>query len=78
MGYALGEVGKEGRTIIVGRREDAGTNDSKGDRGGLSVPLLNIAMPLAAAGTAGIAIAAVLRVAAAHVTVFILSNLPYS
>ncbi len=78
MGYALGEVGKEGRTVVVGRREDAGTNDGKGDRGGLSVPLLNIAMPWAAAGTGGIAIAAVLCVATAHVTVFILSNLPYS
>ncbi len=78
MGYAIGEVGKEGRTVVVGRREDAGTDNGKGDWGGLSVPLLNIAMPWAAAGTAGIAIAAVLRIAAAHVTVFILSNLPYS
>jgi hypothetical protein len=33
---------------------------------------------LATAGAAGIAIAAVLRVAAAHVTVFIPSNLPYN
>jgi hypothetical protein len=78
MGYALGEVGKEGRTIVVGCREDAGTDDGKGNRGGLSVPLLNIAMPWAAVGTAGIAITAVLRVAAVNVTVFILSNLPYS
>jgi hypothetical protein len=78
MGYALGKVGKEGRTFVVSRREDAGTDDGKGDRGGLSVPLLNITMPWAAAGTAGIAIAAVLRVAAAHVTIFILSNLPYT
>ncbi len=78
MGYALGKVGKEGRTVVVSRQEDAGPDDGKGDRGGLSVPLLNIAMPWAAAGTAGIAIAAVLRVATAHVTVFILSNLPCS
>ncbi len=78
MGYALGKVGKEGRTIVVGQQEDAGTNDGKGNRGGLSVPLLKIAMPWATAGTAGIAIAAALRVAAAHITVFILSILPYS
>jgi hypothetical protein len=45
MGYALGEVGK-GRTVVVGHREDAGTDDGKGDGGGgLVVPLLNIAMP---------------------------------
>ncbi len=40
-------------------------------------PLLNIAMPLATVGAVGIAIATVLRDAAAHVTVFVLSNLPY-
>jgi hypothetical protein len=76
MGYALGEVGK-GRTVILGRQEDAGTDDGKGAGGGV-VPLLNIAMPLATVGAAGIAIAAVLRVAAAHGTVFVLSNLLYS
>jgi hypothetical protein len=42
------------------------------------VPLLNIIMPLATVGAAGIAIAAMLHVATAHVTVFVLSNLPYS
>ncbi len=78
MGYALGKVGKVGRTVVVGHQEDGGTDDGKGDRGGLSVPLLNIAMPWAAASTAGIAIPAVLRVAGAHLTVFILSHLPYS
>ncbi len=78
MGYALGKVGKEGRTIVVGCQEDVGTNDGKGNRGRLLVPLLNIAMPWAAESTAGIAIAATLHVAAAHVAVFILSNLPYS
>jgi hypothetical protein len=32
MGYALGEVSKC-RTVVVGRQEDAGTDDGKGDRG---------------------------------------------
>jgi hypothetical protein len=41
-------------------------------------PLLNIAMPWATAGAVGIAIFSVLRVAAVHVTIFVLSNLPYS
>ncbi len=69
----------KGRTVIVGHREDTGTNDGKGDGGGgLVVPLLNIAMPLATVGAVGIAITAVLRDAASHVTVFVLSNLPYS
>ncbi len=78
MGYALGKVGND-RTVVVGHREDAGTKDGKGDRGGgLVVPLLNIAMPLATVEAVGIAIAAVLRDAAEHVTVFVLSNLPYS
>jgi hypothetical protein len=77
MGYALGKVGK-GRTVAVGRREDAGTDEGKGDGGELAGPLLNIAMPWATAGAAGIAIIAMLRVAAVHVTVFVLSNLPYS
>ncbi len=78
MGYALGEVDK-GRTVVVGHQEDSGTNDGKGNGGGgLVVPLLNIAMPLATVGEVGIAIATVLRDAAAHVTVFVLSNLPYS
>ncbi len=78
MGYALGETGK-GRTVVIGYREDVGTDDGKGDEGGGGgVPLLIIAMPLATVGAVGIAIAAVLRVAPAHVTVFVLSNLPYS
>ncbi len=78
MGYALGEVGK-GRAIVVGHREDAGTNDGKGTGGGwLVVLLLNIAMPLATVGAVGITITAVLHDAAAHVTIFVLSNLPYS
>jgi hypothetical protein len=77
MGYAHGKVGK-GRTVAVGCQEDAGTNEGKGDRGGLAGPLLNIAMPWATAGAAGIAIISVLRFAAVHVTVFVLSNLPYS
>jgi hypothetical protein len=77
MGYALREVGK-GRTVIGGCREDAGTDDGKSDRGGGVVSLLNIAMPLATLGAVGIAIAAMLRVAAAHVTVFVLINLLYS
>ena len=33
MGYTLGKVGKD-RTIAAGRREDAGTDVGKGDRGG--------------------------------------------
>jgi hypothetical protein len=74
MGCAVREVGK-GRTVVVGCQEDAETDDGKGDGGG-GVPLLIIAMPLAMVGVVGIAIAAVLRVAAAHITVFILSNLP--
>ncbi len=57
MGYTLGKVGK-GRTIAVGRREDAGTNEGKGDRGRLAGPLLNFAMPWATAGAAGITIIA--------------------
>jgi hypothetical protein len=57
MGYTLGKVGK-GRTIAVGRREDAGTNEGKGDRGGLAGPLLNFAMPWATAGAPGITIIA--------------------
>ncbi len=55
-----------------------GTNNGKGNGGGLVVPLLNIAMPLATVGAVGIAIAAVLRDATVHVTVFVLSNLLYS
>jgi hypothetical protein len=77
MGYALGKVGK-GRTITVGRCEDAGTDEGKGDGGELAGPLLNIAMPWAMAGAAGIAIIAVMCVAAVHVTIIMLSNLPYS
>ncbi len=78
MRYALREVGK-GRTIVVGCREDMETDHGQGNGVGVGVvPLLNMAMPLATVGTAGIAIAAVLCVAAAHVTVFVLSNLPYS
>jgi hypothetical protein len=62
MGYALGKVGK-GRTIAVGCQEDAGTNEGKGNEGGLAGPLLNIPMPWATAGAVGIAIIAVLCVA---------------
>ncbi len=69
---------EKGRTIAVGNQEDAGINEGKGNREGLAGPLLNIAMPWATAGAAGITIIAVLRVASVHVTVFVLSNLPYS
>ncbi len=55
MGYTLGKVGK-GRTIAVGRREDLGTDEGKGDRGGLAGPLLNFAMPWVTVGAAGITI----------------------
>ncbi len=62
MGYALGKVGK-GRTIPIGCREDARTDEGKGNRGELAGPLLNIATPWAMVGAAGIAIIAVLCVA---------------
>jgi hypothetical protein len=77
MGYALGEVGK-GRTVVISHREDAVTDDSKGNGGEGVAPLLNIPLPLATVGAVGIAIAALLRVAPAHLTVCVLSNLPYS
>ncbi len=57
MGYTLGKVGK-GRTIAVGRQEDEGTDEGKGDRGGLAGPLLNFAMPWVTVGAAGITIIA--------------------
>ncbi len=57
MGYTLGKVGK-GRTIAVGRQEDAGTDEGKGCRGGLAGPLLNFTMPWATAGAVGITIIA--------------------
>jgi hypothetical protein len=77
MGYTLREVGKC-RTVVVGCREDTATDDGKGDGGGGVVPLINIAMRLATMGAVGITIAAMVCVAAAHVTVFIPSNLLYN
>ena len=74
MGYTLGKVGKD-RTIAAGRREDAGTDVGKGDRGGLAGPLLNFAMLWATAGAAGITIIAGCRCTR---PVCVLSKLPYS